>query len=295
MSRIKSFAVGFGDMFYIDHNSDNFTIIDCFLNEQNATIILDQIDLIRKEKEKIVTRVISTHPDDDHIQGLELLDAKIGIKNFYCVKNNVEKEDQTDSFDKYRELRDSSKAFHIFKGCRRMWMNEEGEGRGSSGIDILWPDQNNRHYKDALADAEAGGSPNNISAVIQYSLNGGVKVLWFGDLHKDFMELIEDQLDISPADIVFAPHHGRRTGRIPRSILDKIKPKIIVIGEAATEYLEYYYGYNTITQNSAGDVICECLQKKVHVFTSKIYEAEYLDNERATLPGCYYVGTLNLG
>jgi len=31
MSIIKSFAVGNGDMFYIKHNSDNFSIIDCYL------------------------------------------------------------------------------------------------------------------------------------------------------------------------------------------------------------------------------------------------------------------------
>lgn len=29
MSVVKSFSVGEGDMFYIDHNSDNFTTIDC--------------------------------------------------------------------------------------------------------------------------------------------------------------------------------------------------------------------------------------------------------------------------
>ena len=32
MSKVKSFSVGEGDMFYISHNSDNFTIIDCCLN-----------------------------------------------------------------------------------------------------------------------------------------------------------------------------------------------------------------------------------------------------------------------
>ncbi len=29
MSIVKSFSVGDGDMFYIEHNSDSFTIIDC--------------------------------------------------------------------------------------------------------------------------------------------------------------------------------------------------------------------------------------------------------------------------
>ena len=31
MTVIKSFSVGLGDMFYILHGSDNFTIIDCNL------------------------------------------------------------------------------------------------------------------------------------------------------------------------------------------------------------------------------------------------------------------------
>lgn len=36
MSVVKSYAVGSGDMFYIRHNTDNFTIIDCDLCAENA-------------------------------------------------------------------------------------------------------------------------------------------------------------------------------------------------------------------------------------------------------------------
>ena len=35
MSTIKSFSVGYGDMFFINHGSDNFTIIDCYLDDEN--------------------------------------------------------------------------------------------------------------------------------------------------------------------------------------------------------------------------------------------------------------------
>lgn len=292
MSTIKSFSVGFGDMFYINHATDNFTIIDCFLNEESEEVILNQVGPLSKAKG--ITRFISTHPDDDHIRGLEALDDKIDILNFYCVKNKVTKEDQTDSFDRYCELRDSDKAFYIFKGCNRKWMNLEGDGRGSSGVDILWPDQANQHFQEALADAEAGGSPNNISAIIKYSLNDGAKVLWFGDLHKDFMELIENDFDTSPVDIVFAPHHGRRTGRIPTSILKKLAPKLVVIGEAATEDLDHYTGYKTIPQNIAGDVIFECVAHKVHVYTSKPCKAGFLDTENVAIKEGYYLGTLQV-
>jgi hypothetical protein len=108
------------------------------------------------------------------------------------------------------------------------------------------------------------------------------------------MEAIEPELNLNKSHLVFAPHHGRRTGRIPASILDRIEPEIIVIGEAATEYLDYYAGYNTITQNSAGDVIFECVGNKVHVFTSKPYDVDYLEDEGATLGDSHYVGSLTV-
>ncbi len=278
MSVIKSFAVGDGDMFYIRHDTDSFTIIDCFLNEQNEHIILGQVGPIRKSKG--ITR--------------DALDAEIGIINFYCVRNNVTKPEETAGFTKYCELRDSDKAFSLRKGCTRKWLNESDTTRGGAGIQILWPDTNNPYFKDALADAEAGASANNISAIIRYALNNGATALWFGDMHKDFIELIEGELQISKANLVFAPHHGRRTGRIPRSLLEKISPKIVIIGEGATEHLDYYVGYNTITQNSAGDVIFECVTGKVHVFTSKEYEVDYLEDEGRTWGDLHYVGTLNL-
>lgn len=42
-------------------------------------------------------------------------------------------------------------------------------------------------------------------------------------------------------------------------------PHIIVIGEAPSKYLNYYSDYNTIKQNSAGDIIFDCCGSKVHM------------------------------
>ena len=44
MSKVKSFSVGNGDMFFINHNSDNFTTIDCYLTEDVKDDILDEIE-----------------------------------------------------------------------------------------------------------------------------------------------------------------------------------------------------------------------------------------------------------
>ena len=43
MSVIKSFSVGNGDMFYINHGSDNFTVIDCYICEDNENKIINEI------------------------------------------------------------------------------------------------------------------------------------------------------------------------------------------------------------------------------------------------------------
>ena len=297
MSIIKSFSVGEGDMFYIQHNSDNFTVIDCYMHDDNKDRIIREIE--EKSKDKQINRFISTHPDEDHILGLKSFREKLGISNFYCVENKATKSEETEDFKEYCDLRDGDKHFYIYKGCSRKWMNDSGIDnngveRGSSGINILWPKTSNQYYKDALEKAKKGESPNNISPIIKYSLESGVNILWFGDLEKDFMENIKDDLEIEEADIIFAPHHGRESGKIPKEILDKIKPKLIIIGEAPSTNLNYYNDYNTITQNSAGDITLQCVSEKVHIYVSKEnYTVGFLKNEYKT-DFDNYIGTLTV-
>ncbi|WP_256816517.1 hypothetical protein [Cytobacillus sp. Bac17] len=292
MTIIKSFAVGNGDTFYIDHYSDNFTIIDCYLYEDDRDRIVDEIKKLSKNKG--IIRFISTHPDEDHFFGLEYLDQKLGISNFYCVKNEATKAEVTTDFEKYCELRDSDKAFHIEKGVSRKWMNMSDSERGSSGINILWPDPNNEEFKNQLAKAKNGESPNNISAIIKYSLQDGVDALWMGDLETDFMEKIKDEVNWSQVDILFAPHHGRKSGQVPKEILELLNPKMIVIGEAPSEHIHYYTDYNTITQNLAGDITFDCLTKKIRVYVSNEgYNLPYLEKED-NITDENYVGTINL-
>ena len=102
MSIIKSFSVGNGDTFYIKHGNDNFTIIDCCLSDENKKDIASEINIAKSYKN--ITRFISTHPDEDHIQNLDYLDDKINILNFYCVKNYTAKEDETSGFKRYKTL-----------------------------------------------------------------------------------------------------------------------------------------------------------------------------------------------
>lgn len=300
MSIIKSFSVGDGDMFYIKHGSDNFTIIDCRLTDDTKEDIVDEIK--EKKKNKGITRFISTHPDEDHIEQLDYLDDEIEILNFYCVNNEATKEEESDGFKRYCDLRDSDKVFNIYQGCSRKWMNESGPDkngveRGSSGINILWPDTSNEDYKAELKKAKEGKVFNNISCIIKYSLKNGVTAIWMGDLEKDFMEKIKDEVDFSKTNILFAPHHGRKSGKVPSEWIDQMDPDIIIMGEANSNDSDYasYPDRDKIRQNSAGDIIFECnTDKKIHIYVSnENYSVDFLDDEDIDTYD-YYIGTLNM-
>lgn len=296
MTLIKSFAIGNGDMYYIRHGSKNFTIIDCNLPEDRTGGIL--VELATQSKDKSITRFISTHPDQDHISGLVTLDVHLRLRNFYCVKNAAIKADPTADFQRYVELRDSDKAFYLYKDCRRRWMNEDDEekGYGSSGINILWPDTEDVDFKSALADAASGIRANNISPIFKYSLKGGVTCIWMGDLETDFMDKLIGKVDIPKVDILFAPHHGRASGKVPHEWLKQLNPQLIVIGEAPSEYLDYYRGYNIMTQNSCGDVLLDATGNKVHIYVGdNAYFVDFLVDEGFDhRHGLYYVGSLTV-
>ena len=301
MSIIKNFSVGNGDCFYIKHNSSNFTIIDCYNSgDEKFNSIINEIT--QEKKEKDIVRFISTHPDEDHIKGLEALFEKINIPNFYCVENRASKSDPSSDFKYYRSLRDGASAFYIYKGCIRCWLNSDDGVKkyGCSGLHVLWPDRKNREFQNALYVAANGGDANNISPILQYSLEGGVTALWFGDMENDFLNKVHEQIEWPRrTDILFAPHHGRDSGKIPEPILRKINPGLIIIGEADSTYLNYYNGWNTITQNSAGDMIFECETGEMHIFVSNQDYQYHYDNLYTTYvdsrSGYKYIGTLKTG
>lgn len=283
MSIIKSFSVGNGDMFYINHNSDNFSIIDCCMEDSNKYDITKEITTLSSSKG--ITRFISTHPDDDHFHGLSYLDDQLRIVNFYCVKNEAVKDDETEDFKRYCSLRDGEHHYYISKGCSRKWMNLSDEERGCSGINILWPDTSNEEFQNVLEAAAADGSEvNNLSPIITYSVENNATVMWMGDMEHDFLEKIKDQVDWPKVDILFAPHHGRDSGKVSDDVLKKMNPHIIVIGEGPSKYLNYYPNYNTIKQNSAGDIVFECCGDYVHVYVSNAnysWGTSFLDDEDA--------------
>ena len=307
MSIVKSLSVGEGDMFYIRHNSDNFTIIDCCVEEEWHKQVVEELE--NAASGKIIKRFISTHPDDDHIRGLKKLCKDFEIPNFYCVANKALNPDGEEDFDMYCKLRDGSSCFYLEQGCSRKWMNlnsnpGDDEQRQSAGINILWPVVKNEKYQEVLKAVKDWQDPNNMSPIIRYEAEGKKSFIWFGDMENSFQEKIKNEIKLPRTDVVFAPHHGRKSGHLVSEWLQELEPKVIIVGEAPSEHLDYYRGYDTITQNTAGDITFVCENGQIDIYVGeKDYDPDCtklknlekplsLVNHRYNPRYGYYVGTI---
>ena len=78
--------------------------------------------------------------------------------------------------------------------------------------------------------------------------------------------------------------------------MDSIQPSIVIIGEAPSDKINYLSEYNTITQNSAGDIVFDCQTNIVHIYvSSKNYSVDFLDNENKTNKNnATYIGSLKI-
>ena len=79
-----------------------------------------------------------------------------------------------------------------------------------------------------------------------------------------------------------------------------MSPKVVVVGEAPSEDLNYYCGYSTITQNRAGDIEFDCSAGNVDVrVSSPTYSTGFLRNDnkpnRQTVNGVNlrYIGSFD--
>ena len=90
-----------------------------------------------------------------------------------------------------------------------------------------------------------------------------------GDLETDMQQAYYDEYhaDIPTVDILFQPHHGRESGKVPNDLLEALNPKLIIIGNAPAEYIDYGPSRQTITQNTAGDIRFENEKNEVHIYT----------------------------
>ena len=115
-----------------------------------------------------------------------------------------------------------------------------------------------------------------------------------GDIETTFLKKVKDNIDFEEVDVLFAPHHGRESGKVPSDILEILNPKVVVIGEAPSEHLNYSSKYNTITQNSAGDIIFDIHKKRIDIYVGNSnYSVDFLKDKNKE-KFASYIGSLEL-
>lgn len=276
MSIVKSFSFPKGeirgDTYYIKHGSDSFTVIDCYLlansdfSENNRQ--KEIIDEIVNESKNRIRRFISTHPDHDHIAGIEELFRRWPTENFYAVSNDIPSDEDDASLSKYIELKKNHN-YAIKEGISRKWLNDGDDEHGSSGINFRWPVLTNATFQNALAKVKKGEEVNNICPVFTYTIKDGARYMWMGDLLTKMQEEYYNacKKQIPKVDILFQPHHGRTTGAVPDDLLNAIDPQIIVIGNAPSKHIDYGDSRKTITQNTAGDLTFINEEDYIHIYS----------------------------
>lgn len=280
MSLVKSFSVGNGDMFYIRHNSSTFTTIDCNLVSDRKDEILNEISEMSQGRDK---QFISTHPDKDHIYGLGEYIRQIFINRFYAVRNIVSNTNLT--------------YYSLYYNLLRHWLKLQKTIREPLDIDVLWPYVPNSTFQQELENTNKGGGCNNISPIFRYEEGGG-SFMWMGDMETDFMEKIKNEVKLPKTNVLFAPHHGRVSGRVIKEWLDQLQPDIIVVGEAPSKELDYYTGYHHLTQNTAGDILFDCERGGINIYVSnRNYTVDFPlrnSNPIKEYRGLSYIGTLTI-
>lgn len=214
-----------------------------------------------------VFRFILSHPDMDHMDGIDQVARELGITNFWDSGARREKPDFSagcpyleKDWDRYVSIRDKKGSgvtvVSPLDGMRFKFANqlEDGTG-GGDGLHVLAPN------KALLKDPDLEDDINEGSYVILYRSVGG-RILLCGDAHDAAFEHIKENhsADVAGVEIMLAPHHGRDSGR-SYDFLDYIKPKLTIIGCAPCQHIDYSQwsrrGLTVLTSNQAGNIVVE--------------------------------------
>lgn len=240
------------------------------------------IEYLKKWRTSDIFRFIITHPDMDHIDGIEDLYSEFTITNTWDTNNKKELDSATfpakynpDDWTFYKNLRDGKNTkttrHNFTAGDNKLYFSEDN-------IKILSPTP--QLIKQAN---EEGGDIHDLSYVLLFTIpkKGGRvwKVLFGGDSHDNSWDYIikNYKTDVENVDVLFAPHHGRDSSR-KYDFLKVLKPKLTLFGNANAEHLAYSsYPKTRITNNQAGYVVIHINEDRLLVL---VKNKEFADNYR---------------
>lgn len=211
----------------------------------------------------------------DHMDGIKDLFDEFTISNIWDTKNKKEISNKADSggyniedWKFYKSIRDSKN-----ESPRRLtyYAKDINQYYNEDYIKILCP------TPSILKECNEKGNWNDSSYVILYTppKNNGShwKIIFAGDSEDitwDYiLENFEDE--VTNIDILFAPHHGRNSGR-NFDFLKTLTPTVTLFGNASSKHLEYN-SYNSeikVTNNQAGYVIMDIQGNYIDLYVKNL-------------------------
>ena len=323
MATIHFLNVKQGDCSVINHNSGHITVIDvCNAkppdvlteestaktaqlemgvrgNFQQKKYPVNPISYLQDHNITSIFRYIQTHPDMDHMDGIEALFDEFRPANFWDTDNKKEMNDSSwenspyseDDWKFYKNLRDTKpstdpKRLALLAGAKGQYWNVGNDGSsGGDGLYILAPTQE-------LIDSanEANDDFNDCSYVLLYR-TGSKRIVFGGDSHDDtWAHILENYRDdVDNIDLLIAPHHGRDSGR-SYEFLDTLKPTLTFFGNARSEHLAYSAwrnrGLSYITNNQANCMVVDASTTPMVLYVTHKNFAERVN------PATFYDDTL---
>lgn len=255
-----------------------------------------------------IFRFIITHPDMDHLDGINDLFEEFTITNTWDT-NNTKEFDLKNFFAGYNK---EDAAFYLnlrdgkYTDTKRLTYYDYSNAAywNKDDIKILCPTE------DLVEQAnESTGDYHDLSYVILFTPpkkdGGKLKIIFAGDSHDASWEYIlkNYKTEVTDIDILFAPHHGRDSDR-DYDFLNTLKPKVTLFGNASAKHLAYTkYPETRITNNQAGFVIFDITQNAISIYVENYEFANDFRNKKGkrdwgvptwnNVHKAYYLGALN--
>ena len=191
-----------------------------------------------------IFRFILTHPDMDHMSGLDELCRSRTILNFWDTTNNKKvdtarmhlggyNEADWDRYQEIRRRRTGTKTIHICQGDypKQYWSEDN--------INVLGPS------RAMIEKANSTEDYNHASYVLMIE-HQGIKILLGGDATRESWRDIRDNHEPGTlaAHIFLAPHHGSPSN-IEKDVFREINPQYVVVSDHYGHSYAYDY-YNRL-------------------------------------------------
>ncbi|RAX51356.1 hypothetical protein CCY99_09255 [Helicobacter sp. 16-1353] len=198
------------------------------------------------------------------MDGIKRLFETFSVINFWDTDNKKKIDNNQFSESQYKQndwnFYQSKRNSDEKPKSLKLYQRHTGDFWTKDGLNIISP------TKELIKNIQSNKEPNwnEVSYVILHEVFRR-KILYCGDsgnlAWEEIMKNDEIAQDLENIDILFAPHHGRKTGGDDKNTyIDTISPKLVIFGNTDSSKHKNYAPFNNrqipiLTNNEAGDII----------------------------------------